>query len=272
MLSKLTGVVLCLLVFAGPAGAAEIFHIGGNDRISQYEGFDSGQTNPGMFTFNENANGGNPIPDLGVVTSEDLSLGAGNCPSGATFLCTAKVGFNAILGPISRLGGSFDPATSNIKQAVFLGLPGPDMYFLDPADNSTVLLAFELNFIHVTQASFESIPANEDGTILMGNPDPSAISSQLFLMGGTLNQLVGGIGSEARLEILMDSLTPAIMVKGDFKGYLNGNFLSGLGDAPVLPTTWNLTIIPVPEPSTAGLLGVSLLGLLALARRRALRS
>lgn len=263
--------VLVSLLIAAPAAALTVYHIGGNDRISQYEGFDSGQTNPGTFTFDEPANGSNPVPDLGVVTSEDLTLGAGNCPSGATFLCTAKVNFTAVLGPISQQGLNFDPATGNIKQAIFLGGPGIDMYFLDPSDNTTVLLAFELNFIEVTQASTETLPQNPDGTILLGDPNPAATTSKLVLVGGTLNQMVGGVGSEARLQILMDSLTPAILAKADFSGYLNSNFVSGAGGAPVLPTVWDLTIIPIPEPSTAALLGFSLVSLLAIARRGANR-
>ena len=166
----------------------------------------------------------------------------------------------------------FDPATDNIKQAIFLGAAlGPDMIFYDPTDNTTVLLAFELNFIEVTQASRETA-GNPEGTILLGDPSENAVSSKLVLVGGTLNQMVGGVGSEARLQLLMDSLTPAILAKADFSGYLNSNFLSGAGGAPVLPTVWDLTIIPIPEPSTAGLLGFSLLGLLAIARRNARRN
>jgi hypothetical protein len=86
------------------------------------------------------------------------------------------------------------------------------------------------------------------------------------LTGGTLANLVGGIGTQARLEILMGTLTPPILTRGNFSGYLNTDFLSGVGSAPVATTVWNLTI--VPEPSTAALLGFSLLGILAVARRR----
>lgn len=262
----IVGAAFALLV-AGPAAALE-FHIGGNDRITQYYGFDGSQPWPGLLTFQEPSNGSNPTPDLGTVTSEDLAGGVANCSLGANVLCNAKVQFDAILGPLSQQGLNFNPATDNIKQAIFLGAkPGADMVFIDPNDNVTVLLAFELNFIDVTQASTQLLPQNPEGTILLGNPAGTAASSKLVLTGGTLNQLVGGVGSEARLQLLMDSLTPPILAKGDFKGFLNGNFLSGAGGTPVLPTVFDLTIIAIPEPSTAALLGFSLLSLLALARR-----
>jgi hypothetical protein len=265
------GMLAFALLLAAPAAALE-FHIGGNDRISQYYGFDGSQPWPGLLTFQEPSNGSNPTPDLGSVTSEDLAGGGANCSLGANVLCNAKVEFDAILGPISQQGVNFVPSTSNIKQAIFLGANvGADMVFIDPNDNVTVLLAFELNFIEVTQASKELLPQNPDGTILLGNPTGTADSSKLVLIGGTLNQLVGGVGSEARLQLLMDSLTPSILAKGDFAGFLNGNFLSGAGGTPVLPTVFDMTIIAIPEPSTAALLGFSLLSLLALARRSSRR-
>ncbi len=67
----------------------------------------------------------------------------------------------------------------------------------------------------------------------------------------------------------MATITPALLVSTDRQGYLNTSFTSGVGAPPVATTNWNLTIIP--EPSTAALLGFSLLGVLAVARRRARR-
>lgn len=251
------GLLAVALLIAAPAAALEI-HIGGIDANSQYTGFVGAPTGPGILTFDGNT------PELGRVTSYDLP--ALNLIQGPN---QAKVNFEAILGPISQLGVNFNPATDNVKQAIFLGTSGPDFTILDPIDNMTVLLAFELNFIEVTGATKFVADTDPDGSILFGDPTATATSSKLVLVGGTLNNLVGGIGTEARMEILMATLTPPIMARADFKGYLNADFLSGVGAPPVATTTWNLTIIP--EPSTAALLGFSLLGILAVARRRARR-
>ncbi len=258
------GLLAAALLVAAPTAALEI-HIGGIDANSQYTGFDTLLSPPsplaaGVLTFDDQFNQTN-TPELGRVTSYDLP--ALNLIQG---LNQAKVTFEAILGPTHQQGGSFDPATDNVKQAIFLGTPGADFTILDPIDNMTTLLAFELNFIEVTGATKAVTGVDPDGSILLGDPTATATTSKLVLVGGTLAHLVGGIGTPARLEILMGTLTPPILVRGDFTGYLNVNFLSGVGDPPVATTVWNLTIIP--EPSTAALLGFSLLGILTVARRR----
>jgi hypothetical protein len=253
------GLLAAVLLIAVPAAALEI-HIGGVDANSQYTGFVGAPTGAGIFTFDDQFNQMN-TPELGRVTSYDLP--ALNLIQGPN---QAKVNFEAILGPVSQQGLNFNPATDNVKQAIFLGTSGTDFYILDPIDNTTVLLAFELNFIEVTGATKAVAGVDPDGSILLGDPTVTATSSKLVLTGGTLANLVGGIGTQARLEILMGTLTPPILTRGNFSGYLNTDFLSGVGSAPVATTVWNLTI--VPEPSTAALLGFSLLGILAVARRR----
>jgi hypothetical protein len=258
------GLLAVALLIAAPAAALEI-HIGGIDANSQYTGFKTAESPPspgaaGVLTFDDQFNQMN-TPELGSVTSYDLP--ALNLIQGANL---AAVDFEAILGPISQQGVNFNPATDNVKQAIFLGTMGPDFTIYDPLNSAVVALAFELNFIEVTGATKALAGVDPDGSILLGDPTATATTSKLVLVGGTLNNLVGGIGTPARLEILMGTLTPPILVRGDFSGYLNVNFLSGVGDPPVATTVWNLTIIP--EPSTAVLLGFSLLGILAAARRR----
>jgi len=260
------GLLVAALLIAAPAAALEI-HIGGIDANSQYTGFktDSPDTPPpplaaGILTFDDQFNEMN-TPELGRVTSYDLP--ALNLIQGGI---QAKVHFEAVLGPLSQQGINFIPKDENVKQAIFLGTSGADFTILDPIDNMTVLLAFELNFIEVTGATKALAGVDPDGSILLGDPTATATSSKLVLTGGTLANLVGGVGTQARLEILMGTLTPPILARADFTGYLNANFSSGVGSDPVATTVWNLTIIP--EPSTAVLLGFSLLGVLAAARRR----
>jgi hypothetical protein len=261
------GLLAAALLIAAPAAALEI-HIGGIDANSQYTGWNTLLSPPsppaaGILSFDDQFNNYN-TPELGRVTSYDLP--ALNLIQGPN---QAKVTFEAELGPLSQGGLNFNPALNNVKQAIFLGTEGADFTILDPIDNMTVLLAFELDFIEVTGATRARAGVDPDGSILFGDPTATATSSKLVLSGGTLANLVGGIGTQARLELLMGTLTPPILAKADFTGYLNTNFLSGVGSAPVATTVWNLTIIP--EPSTAALLGFSLLGILAAARRRARR-
>jgi hypothetical protein len=255
------GLLAVALLIAVPAAPLEI-HIGGVDANSQYTGAGLPVTDAGIFTFDDQSNPMN-TPELGRVTSYDLP--ALNLIQG---LNHAKVNFQAILGPTSQLGTDFDPATGSVAQAIFLGTPGPDLYFLDPIDGMTVLLAFDLDYIEVTQTGWANA-ADPDGRIVLGDSTAAATSSRLVVAGGSLNYLVGGIGTGARLEVTFATLTPPILVRGDRIGYLNTNFLSGYGAPPVATTVWNLTIIP--EPSTAVLLGFALLGVVAAARRKVAR-
>jgi hypothetical protein len=257
-----------LMLFAGallsatpPAAAANI-HIGGIDAETQYTG--AGVTGPymgqaGILTFDDSTNGMN-APEPGVVDSEDLA---------GFDLIGGKVGFEAILSATGNDGNPFDPAADNMRKARFIGTGGSEFWILSPIDNTTPLLVFDLSFIDVTSAAAAFPPIDPDGLIFMGDPTATATTSLLTLSGGTLNAVVGGIGTQARLALEMATITPALMVGTDRIGYLNANFTSGFGAPPVATTNWNLTIIP--EPSTAALLGFALLGVLAAARRRAPR-
>jgi len=247
--------IAALLGAVSPSTASEI-HIGGIDVESQYTGAGLGVPEAGIFTFDDSLNGMND-PELGEVDSEDLA---------GFDLIGARVGFEAMLSTTGNDGNPFDPATGNLRKARFVGTGGMDMWILDPSDNVTILLAFNLSFIDVTAADLAFPPADPDGLIFLGDPTPTATTSLLTLSGGTLNAVVGGIGTQARLSVEMATITPALLLRADRIGYLNANFTSGVGAPPVATTNWNITIIP--EPSTAVLLGFALLGLLATARRR----
>jgi hypothetical protein len=251
------GLLAAVLLIAAPTAAATI-HIGGVDVETQYTG--AGVTGAhsdqaGILTFDDALNGMNS-PELGVVDSEDLA---------GFDLIGARVGFEAILSAMGNNGQPFNAAIDNMRNARFVGTAGADLWILDPNDNTTVLLRFELSHIDVTAADLDTPGVDPDGLIFLGDPTATATTSRLTVSGGSLNAVVGGIGTPARLSIEMATITPPLLERADRRGYLNTNFTSGVGSPPVATTNWNLTI---PEPSTAALLGFALLGVLAVARRR----
>jgi hypothetical protein len=246
------GALALSLVSGAPAQAISL-HIGGVDAESQYTGAGTGNADAGILTFDDSLNAMND-PEPGVVTSSDIAA-----------LIGKSVAFEVILGPTKPNGNPFDPAIDNVKKARFLGTGGFGFRIYDNV-TATTLLAFDVVHIDVTNATTAFLPIDPDGSITLGDPTIGATSSLLLISGGTLNNLAGGIGTEALLQIQFVTLTPAINTTADFKGYLNDNFTSGFGSPPVSTSHWNLTIIP--EPSTATLLGFSLLGLIGVARRR----
>ncbi len=225
------GLLLSLAVaiaLGGTASAMPIDTIGGTDALTSYT------ASSGILSF-----GATP----GTVTT---------APS-APFLIGADINFEGDL--------STDPA-GDVRDAVFVGTgSGTDITIVSGA---TVLLALELDYIEVVSA----VPAG-GGIIQMGSfaesqiGNPSAVS-RLTVSGGSMNAFFGGVGTEAVLEILMSSLDPAMTKKLRNGGYLLSDFTNGLAGAS---TTWNLTLLHMPEPSTAVLLGCALLGLTAVARR-----
>ena len=237
------------------ASAAEI-RIGGFDAETQYTGAGTTSGSAGVLTFYDVVNGYNDA-EFGEVDSVD--------PSGSPLdaLLTGKIWFEAMLDT-----NGFDPATDNIRLAQFIGTgTNPELFILDPADNVSVLLSFDLNFIKVTQAFKKGIVGGPTGKILLGNPQAEqwGITSALSVAGGSLANLVGGVGTRATLEVMMADLAPPIATEAALIGYFNDNFTNGINPPPSPATTWNLTI--VPEPSTAVLLGFALLGIVAAARR-----
>lgn len=240
-------------LWAGPALSVPIAQIGGVDSETAYNGFDgvpAGQN--GILTFDDAFNGFND-PEQGQVTT------SAQVPA----LIGGKVYFEALLDT-----SAFVPATGDVRDAVFIGTgAGPEITILSPIDNTTVLLAFDIDFIEVTQGIPSGGLGGATGTIILGNPQESeyGITSQLQVAGGTLNALVGGVGTPAVMEMLMSALAPTMTKALRNAGYLNTDFTNGVGGS-LEDTTWNITIIP--EPSSAVLVGVALVGLVAIARRR----
>jgi hypothetical protein len=244
---------LVVWLAATPTAGAAVISMGGIDTESQYTGAGTGSGDAGILTFDDALNGMNAA-EPGVVTTSDIAA-----------LIGKSVAFEVILAATQPNGDPFNPLTDNVKNARFLGT-GPSDFRIYDNLTSTTLLAFNIIHIDVTNATKAVAGLDPDGSITLGDPTETATSSLLVISGGTLNNLAGGIGTQARLQVQFVTLTPAILVKADFSGYLNDNFTSGFGAAPVSTSTWDLTIIP--EPSTAALVGFSLLGLVAIARRR----
>jgi hypothetical protein len=255
---------------AAPAGAA-VVHIGGVDSQSQFISPNAAVT-PGLLSFNDTFNSVND-PEPGVVTSSDL---AGFDLLGAN----TRAWFNVFLSPLQKNGTSaFNPASTNINFASFNGVNDFAFTLFEPMASDPnipvdILLTFSVTYIHVTNAAALVVGADPDGFIKLGNPSETATTSLLTVTGGALADLVGGIGTQARLEVFFVSPSPAIQRGTNPTGpyltnYFNDDWTAGTNSpAPSSATTWNLTIIP--EPSTAALLGFALVGLVALARRRAI--
>lgn len=268
---------LCVLFVGAQSALAVEYHLGGVDANSEYIGQRAGDISPpadaGIFRFKDFLNGINYEDELGVVTSGDV-------PGFDVLLKDGKVDFEAILdSALQRNGAAWVPGTSNIQQAKFLGTGGYEFMIYDPNDNTTVLLALDLNYIDVSSAAV-AFPAggDADGEIIFGQLDSindDALTtygiskgSALKVSGGTLNQLVGGIGAKAVLQLTMSTISPPILTSNDRKGYLNTNFISGFGAVPPdQATVWDLTILAVPEPSSVILAAAGLLAGLAAARR-----
>jgi hypothetical protein len=243
-----------LLALAVPA-AATVITMGGFDVTSQYTYTGSTPTSgPGMLTFGSNS-------ERGWISTEDI-LGS-NCATG--LLCMGAVTLDLLLDQ----SGGFNVVTGKANQATFVGAgAGPDFAIYEAGDNTTVALGFEVNFIDVTQVQTDNPPVIPGGTIVLGTSVVNAISSRLVLTSGSLNALIG-LGSEAWLHVRLPGLSPALTARGG-TGYLANNFASGIA-APGPDTVWDLVIVPIPEPTTAVLLGLGLLAMVATARRTARR-
>jgi hypothetical protein len=241
----LGAVALCA---ANPAASLEI-NIGGVDSETQYNR-PGAPNQAGILTFDDEFNGWN-APEPGSVTSSDLAA-----------LLGADVNFEALLDT-----SSFDPVTGDVRNAVFVGTgAGPEITMMS---GNTVLLAFDVSFLKVTQAIPSGALGGPTGSIILGNPqiDQIGVTSDLTVVGGTLNALVGGVGTKAAMEMLMSSLDPTMTKTLRNNGYLNLNVTNGVGLAGV-STTWNIRVNAfVPEPHATLLVAGGALTLIGLGRR-----
>jgi hypothetical protein len=242
------GLVVALAFGAASAALAAEIRIGGIDVETQYNRPGAPEA-AGILTFDDSFNAQND-PEPGVVTTSDLLA-----------LIGAEVNFEVALDT-----SSFDPVTGDVRDAVYIATADnmPDIVMMS---GNTALLTFDVHFIATSQAAHSgSLLGRPDGRIVLGNPviEQFGVASNLTVAGGTLNALVGGVGTRAVMELLMSSLDPQMTRALRDGGYLNLNFTNGHGTDGE-STTWNITI--VPEPTTAVLLGFALLGVVAAARR-----
>lgn len=251
------GTVVSLLAVLGWSGSAAALGIelSGVDLQSQYTGFNPVVTDSGVFTFHDTVNGTNPSPEPGTVTTESHPLG----------LVGGRIDLEIMLDT-----SSFDPATGNLLGAPFIGTGVPNEIMIWDSTQTTVLLAFGVDFIDVTGVTPQFPPYLPDSIITLGENVLSGlgVSSRLVVQGGTKAADVGGIGTEAVLQLTISNPDPQVTTT-NLNGYLDDSFVVGIpGDPPTYGVNWEITI--VPEPSTALLLGGSLLAWTALARRRRL--
>jgi hypothetical protein len=242
------GLAVGLVLVAVNAAFAAPIHIGGTDTETQYNR-PGAPAAAGILTFDDAENGFDDAQP-GLVTTSDIAA-----------LLGADVNFEVALDT-----SSFDPVTGNVLYAQFIGTGAmPEITMMS---GNTALLAFQVHLLDVQQAAHSLSPLGKPvGKIVLGDPkiDQYGIASNLTVAGGTLNALVGGVGTRAVMELLMSSLSPTMTKALRDSGYLNLNFTNGVG-TDLESATWNITIIP--EPSTAVLLGFSLLGIVAAARRK----
>lgn len=251
---RLAAVVSFLFVLGWSGSATALgIEISGVDIQSQYTGFNPVVSDSGVFTFNDTINGTNPNPEPGTVTTESQPLG----------LVGGRIDLEIMLDTTS-----FNPATGNLLGAPFIGTGVPNEIVIWDSTLNTVLLAFGVDFVDVTGVTPQYPPFLPDSIITLGENVLSGlgVSSRLVVQGGSVAAAVGGVGTQAVLQLTISNPDPQVTTT-NMNGYLDDSFVVGIpGAPPTYGVNWEITI--VPEPSTSLLVGGSLLVWAAAARRR----
>jgi len=261
-LSGLLAIAAAVVLAAAPAGAVTI-SFSGIDAQSQYTGYSGppGPDTPGIFTFDDTVNGANLAPEPGVVTAQHNIAG----------LLGGVINLEMMLDTT----GGYDPATDQATIASFMGTGGNEVTIWD-ATQTTLLLSFDLSYVDVRNISALGTVNN---LVRLGDAEGSLVPNRslLTVTGGSLAGTVGGLGTQAVLDIVINDPNPALpddlaSAVAGYPGFWNDSFTSGIagGSTPEAGVNWAITIIP--EPGTGSLLGLALLGLAGWRRSQRNRS
>lgn len=249
LLMRFLGLVAMLSCLGTSAGATPVT-LGGVDLLSSYTA-PSGP-NPGILTFQDTPTTPGLVDDAGGITGLDVGDNVWFEAALSDFRCNGTTPFNA--------------ATNDIKQACFIS-SGTPAFRITEAGTGILLLQLDLVKMKVgREVADNTIPTDTDGFINFGDFTAGSNQSVLTVTGGSLAAAVGGIGSEAHLNIRMDTILPGLVTTSDPVGYFNSNFTAGNGIASA-QVVWDLTIVPIPEPGTGALVAFALVAL-SLGRRR----
>ncbi len=250
--------VSCLVTaLTSMSGIALAASIGGTDAQSQYTGFNPVVSDSGIFTFDDTLNGLNPSAEPGTVTTAD--------GPGLAGMIGGVIDLELMLDT-----SGYDPATGAPLDATFIGTgPGAEIFIWEDVTRTTMLLALDVSFVNVSQAlPLEFAPPR--GALTLGNVQLNTlgIESQLEVLTGSFANAVGGVGTLATLQILIDDPLPNGFALADLLGggFWNESLTVGFNTNPTSSITWEINF-DVPEPGTTTFLISSLLGL-ACARRR----